>query len=346
MEKKRINKLVVPLTIKSLSVLGAFTVMTSSLASCKSNKKTSSDNSSSIITSSSEDAVVDNNSEEIEINSSSNDESVTAGIDSKPNSNTNNNQSKSNTSKPSTGNKNNTTNNNQQPNQNNNTSNNKDNNNNHNEQNTYQDFVPLTPQNINDTNIFHKAVLEVAVNTRGDFGGIWHYYYNDQKYVVYDMPTDEFTYVLSFLNKDYLKEETLNKLIGKYSQEDLKRFTHILEALINYVDLAKVSNNWNGLIIDSNIANQLTNIEKAYLEYKYKNNPENLRNLLISNNISNPFVEYYLGYAGAILSQELSNPDKQINDLSNSLYFDKMEESENQALMMFNRSHGKAKVLE
>ena len=337
MEKKRINKLVVPLTIKSLSVLGAFTVMTSSLAGCKSNKKTSSDNSSSIITSSSEDAVVDNNREEIEINSSSNDESVTAGIDSKPNSNTNNNQSKSNTPKPSTGNKNNTTNNNQQPNQNNNNQNN---------QNTYQDFVPLTPQNINDTNIFHKAVLEVAVNTRGDFGGIWHYRYNGQKYVVYDMPTDEFTYVLSFLNKDYLKEETLNKLIGKYSQEDLKRFTHILEALINYVDLAKVSNNWNGLIIDSNIANQLTNIEKAYLEYKYKNNPENLRNLLINNNINNPFVEYYLGYAGAILSQELSNPDKQINDLSNSLYFDKMEESENQAAMMYNRSHGKAKVLE
>ena len=345
MEKKRINKLVVPLTIKSLSVLGAFTVMTSSLASCKSNKKTSSDNSSSIITSSSEDAVIDNNSEEIEINSSSNDESVTAGIDSKPNSNTNNNQSKSNTQKPSTGNKNNTTNNNQQPNQNNN-------NNNNNIQpsqgESSDEFIPLNTGNINDVNIFDRAVLEVAQNTRGGFGGIWHYYYQEKLYSVYGFPYDEFKYLLSAMNKNYLNNQTLNKLIGNYSEDEIKRFMYILDTMISFVESSRKTNNWNGLIVNSKDLNDINNIEKGFLDYRYNNNAETIRNLLNNYNINenNPIIGYYLIAACNNASRGSSLKDQDIINKYIDLSFEIESKCESLAIEMYNRSHGKAKVLE
>ena len=344
MEKKRINKLVVPLTIKSLSVLGAFTVMTSSLAGCKSNKKTSSDNSSSIITSSSEDAVVDNNSEEIEINSSSNDESVTASIDSKPNSNTNNNQSKSNTPKPNTGNKNNTTNNNQQPNQNNNNNNNTQ----PSQGESSDEFIPLNTGNINDVNIFDRAVLEVAQNTRGGFGGIWHYYYQEKLYSVYGFPYDEFKYLLSAMNKNYLNNQTLNKLIGNYSEDEIKRFMYILDTMISFVESSRKTNNWNGLIVNSKDLNDINNIEKGFLDYRYNNNAETIRNLLNNYNINenNPIIGYYLIAACNNASRGSSLKDQDIINKYIDLSFEIESKCESLAIEMYNRSHGKAKVLE
>lgn len=336
MKKRRINKLVVPLTLKSVSLFSAFTVMTTSLTSCRSNKKIKNDDMSSSITTSSEDELTYSSEISEELTSSELEEnnsqiesttSNTSHQNSKPSSNITSSipSNPSSTSEvidntpqvdstPSTS--------------------------------EIYEFIPLTANNINDVKIFERAVNEVAKNTRGNFGGIWTYHYNEQKYTSYGIPENEFTYLLAYFNKDYLSDSTLNQLLGSYTKEDMKRYVHILGTMISFVESAKVTNNWNGLIIDNNILTQLTNIEKGYIEYKYNNNPEILKALLTDKSYSNPFVGYYLGYAGTVLSNELSNPDKQIDDLSYSLYWDKMEESEAQSELMYNRSHGKSKILE
>lgn len=337
MEKRRINKLVVPITLKSVSLFSAFTVMATSLTSCRSNKKINNDDISSSITTSSSDDELTYSSEISEEITSSELEENNSQIESTTN-NTSHKDFKPNVSTPS-----------QTPSTIPNPSESIDN--------TPQvdptpstseidEFIPLTADNINDVNIFKRAVNEVARNTRGNFGGIWTYHYNEQKYTSYGIPEDEFTYLLAYFNKDYLSDSTLNQLLGSYTEDDMKRYVHILGTMISFVESAKATNNWNGLIIDNSISSQLTNIEKGYIEYKYNNNPEILKALLTNKSYSNPLVGYYLGYAGTVLSNELSNPDKQIDDLSYSLYWDKMEESEAQSTIMYNRSHGKSKIIE
>ena len=353
MKKKKINKLIVPLTLRSASILSAFTIMATSIVGCASKKETKDDKSDPTpgIYSDINDDLKNNSdiispspSEESQIEEKENESSINNEV----NNNYNNTTTKpNNTSKPTPGNNSN----------NNNTTNNNtssstptpgDDGNKSDEKVaiTLLEFKPLTPQNINSGHVFERAVLETARNTRGGFGGIWSYYYNDEKYTIPGIPEDEFTYILSYFNKAYLSDEKLNKLLGKYSQEDMKRFTHILEPLISSVDRSKTTNDWSGLIIDDKIVNQLTNIEKAYLEARYNGNPEPLRSLLINNDCNDPFVEYYLGFAGGILRNKVSNPDEQIDKLSRSLYFDKMTESEDQAAIMYECVHGKQKTLE
>lgn len=314
-EKKRINKLTIPLTIKSASILSAFTIMATSIGGCALKKDKKDDEiNTSVITSSNVDEELTNNSDAI--TSSQTDETITEEKKTENNTTTNSNTNNSN------------------QNSNNNNVNDKDN------------FIPLTPNNINNIPTFERAVMEVSRKTRGGFGGIWDYHYKNQKYTSYGIPTDKFTYILSYLNKNYSSDETLNKLLGKYSCEELKQFTHILETLINFVDDAKTTNDWNGLIIDNKTKNQFTNIEKAYIEYKFNNNSEEMKKLLLANDCSNPFVGYYLGFASCLLTQENPLLDENINDLAYNLYFDKMQESEDQAEMMYNRSHSKQKILE
>ena len=360
MEKKRINKLVVPLTIKSLSVLGAFTVMTSSLAGCKSNKKTSSDNSSSIITSSSEDTVVDNNSEEIEINSSSNDESVTASIDSKPNSNTNNNQSKSNTPKPSTGNKNNTTNNNnQQPNQNNN-------NNNNNTQpsqgessnsETPTKTLPssLTADNINNIEVFNGYATKLNEES---FPGVkfpdtlfsnYSYYYEDKLYKTNGKK--EMQFILAMLNYKYLSSETLTALFNSDTLDDLKRYGFFMNCMIDIIRQKNITYNFDKYSVDKNFGNYIAQNQEEYLKFitRKSNNFEELAKQYVFEkgnyhyNQGNFFYDNFL-----VLSIKLS--DVQLNDFKtnyqvNEIYSDVSDNYKVLINDIYDYSHGKVKKI-
>lgn len=353
MEKKRINKLVVPLTIKSLSVLGAFTVMTSSLASCKSNKKTSSDNSSSIITSSSEDAVVDNNSEEIEINSSSNDESVTASIDSKPNSNTNNNQSKSNTPKPSTGNKNNTTNNNQKPNQNNN------NNNNNNTQpsqgessgNPKQEMPNvLTAGNINNVDVFKYFASKL---NKESFPGVtffnYGYYYEGNTY--YTNGEKEMEFMLAMLNYKYLSSDTLTTLFNSESLDNIKRYSFFIVTMVDMARDKKLTYNLNQYSVDKNFGNYIAQNQKEYLKFisGSNNDYEKIAKQYVFGkgnyhyDQGNSFYDNFL-----LLSIRLSGVNLRDSELIcqiDNVYSDISNNYNSLATDIYNYSHGKVKKI-
>ena len=353
MEKKRINKLVVPLTIKSLSVLGAFTVMTSSLASCKSNKKTSSDNSLSIITSSSDDAVVDNNSEEIEINSSSNDESVTASIDSKPNSNTNNNQSKSNTPKPSTGNKNNTTNNNQQPNQNNN------NNNNNNTQpsqgesseNPKQEMPNvLTAETINNVDVFKYFASKL---NKESFPGVtffnYGYYYEGNTY--YTDGEKEMEFMLAMLNYKYLSSDTLTTLFNSESLDNIKRYSFFIVTMVDMARDKKLTYNLNQYSVDKNFGNYIAQNQKEYLKFisGSNNDYEKIAKQYVFGkgnyhyNQGNSFYDNFL-----LLSIRLSGVNLRDSELIcqiDNVYSDISNNYNSLATDIYNYSHGKVKKI-
>ena len=354
MEKKRINKLVVPLTIKSLSVLGAFTVMTSSLASCKSNKKTSSDNSLSIITSSSEDAVVDNNSEEIEINSSSNDESVAASIDSKLNSNTNNKQSKSNTPKPSTGNKNNTTNNNnQQPNQNNN------NNNNNNTQpsqgesseNPKQEMPNvLTAENINNVDVFKYFASKL---NKESFPGVtffnYGYYYEGNTY--YTDGEKEMEFMLAMLNYKYLSSDTLTTLFNSESLDNIKRYSFFIVTMVDMARDKKLTYNLNQYSVDKNFGNYIAQNQKEYLKFisGSNNDYEKIAKQYVFGkgnyhyNQGNSFYDNFL-----LLSIRLSGVNLRDSELIcqiDNVYSDISNNYNSLATDIYNYSHGKVKKI-
>ena len=353
MEKKRINKLVVPLTIKSLSVLGAFTVMTSSLAGCKSNKKTSSDNSLSIITSSSEDAVVDNNSEEIEINSSSNDESVAASIDSKLNSNTNNKQSKSNTPKPSTGNKNNTTNNNQQPNQNNN------NNNNNNTQpsqgesseNPKQEMPNvLTAENINNVDVFKYFASKL---NKESFPGVtffnYGYYYEGNTY--YTDGEKEMEFMLAMLNYKYLSSDTLTTLFNSESLDNIKRYSFFIVTMVDMARDKKLTYNLNQYSVDKNFGNYIAQNQKEYLKFisGSNNDYEKIAKQYVFGkgnyhyNQGNSFYDNFL-----LLSIRLSGVNLRDSELIcqiDNVYSDISNNYNSLATDIYNYSHGKVKKI-
>ena len=353
MEKKRINKLVVPLTIKSLSVLGAFTVMTSSLASCKSNKKTSSDNGSSIISSSSEDVVVDNSSEEIEINSSTNDESVTASIDSKPNSNTNNNQSKSNTPKPSTGNKNNTTNNNnQQPNQNNN-----NNNNNiqpsqgESSENPKQEMPNvLTAENINNVDVFKYFASKL---NKESFPGVtffnYGYYYEGNTY--YTDGEKEMEFMLAMLNYKYLSSDTLTTLFNSESLDNIKRYSFFIVTMVDMARDKKLTYNLNQYSVDKNFGNYIAQNQKEYLKFisGSNNDYEKIAKQYVFGkgnyhyNQGNPFYDNFL-----LLSIRLSGVNLRDYELIcqiDNVYSDISNNYNSLATDIYNYSHGKVKKI-
>ena len=353
MEKKRINKLVVPLTIKSLSVLGAFTVMTSSLAGCKSNKKTSSDNSSSIITSSSEDVAIDNSSEEIEINSSSNDESVTASIDSKPNSNTNNNQSKSNTPKPSTGNKNNTTNNNnQQPNQNNN-----NNNNNiqpsqgESSENPKQEMPNvLTAENINNVDVFKYFASKL---NKESFPGVtffnYGYYYEGNTY--YTDGEKEMEFMLAMLNYKYLSSDTLTTLFNSESLDNIKRYSFFIVTMVDMARDKKLTYNLNQYSVDKNFGNYIAQNQKEYLKFisGSNNDYEKIAKQYVFGkgnyhyNQGNPFYDNFL-----LLSIRLSGVNLRDSELIcqiDNVYSDISNNYNSLATDIYNYSHGKVKKI-
>ena len=188
--------------------------------------------------------------------------------------------------------------------------------------------------------------MEVSRKTRGGFGGVWYYNYDEEVYESYGLPVNEMKYILATLNSEYISNDTLNYLLGEYSEEEIKRFYRVLSPMIGFVGQANCTNNWDGLILNPKILKEFKDIEKAFLDYKFNNNQKPLRELLnnYDSKTSNPLVGYYLSQAC-----DRSDDDKEDQVYINQylgLYFDMKEECELLAKNMYNKSHGKIKTLE
>ena len=339
MGKNRINKLIVPLTIRSASILSAFTIMATSMGGCATKKnENSKQTDTSINTSSETETEITNNSNII--TSTQEEESTTEKKEEKPATSAPETTAKA----PQTANKSdNTT---KPPTSDNNNNNN---NNNHDEKPPKEDdnkFIPLTTSNINNITVFERAVMEVSRKTRGGFGGVWYYNYDEEVYESYGLPVNEMKYILATLNSEYISNDTLNYLLGEYSEEEIKRFYRVLSPMIGFVGQANCTNNWDGLILNPKILKEFKDIEKAFLDYKFNNNQKPLRELLnnYDSKTSNPLVGYYLSQAC-----DRSDDDKEDQVYINQylgLYFDMKEECELLAKNMYNKSHGKIKTLE
>ncbi len=339
MGKNRINKLIVPLTIRSASILSAFTIMATSMGGCATKKnENSKQTDTSINTSSETETEITNNSNII--TSTQEEESTTEKKEEKPATSAPETTAKA----PQTANKSdNTT---KPPTSDNN------NNNNHDEKPPKEDdnkFIPLTTSNINNITVFERAVMEVSRKTRGGFGGIWGYYYEGEIYRSFGLPFDELKYVLVALNKNYLSDDMLNSLLESYSEDELKRYYYVLGPMIGFVENAQCENNWDGLIIDPQTLNEFKAIEKAFLDYRFKNNPEPLKKILYNYNIntSNPLVGYYIYQACDYATRNSSiKADEDVVDKYIGLITNVKSECVSLAENIYSRSHGKKKILE
>lgn len=103
-------------------------------------------------------------------------------------------------------------------------------------------FQALTEQNINNIDVFKVAANQIASETRGNFGGIWTYYYNNETYRIPGVPKEEFRYVLAGLNYEYLNDDTLIGLFSNCSLDDIKRFNCIIELLVVSVNNSNKTN--------------------------------------------------------------------------------------------------------
>lgn len=348
MKKRKFTELIVTLAIRSASILSALTIIAISLGGCAAKTDANSIQP---------DASISISSEDKEKTTTGSDETTTgktseSTAEKKDETIVNNQAIKTNINKtdkiekpPMADNPNKTS----KPITNNNNSNDDGNNEYHNENPTtaYKEtFIPLTKNNINDIPVFERAVMEVSKKTRGGFGGVWYYNYDQDVYESFGLPVDEMKYILAALNSDYISNETLNCLLGEYSKEEIKRFYRVLSPMIGFVGQAECTNNWDGLILNSKTLKEFKDIEKAFLDCKYNNNQTPLRELLNNYNPqnSNPLVGYYLSQAC-----DRSNDDKDDQIYINQylgLYFDMKEECESLAENMYNKSHQKAKASE
>lgn len=328
MKKVKTNKTVI-LTLKSVSLFVIFAIMLTTLTSCRSNKKINSDNTSSFITTSSEDELTYSSEISEEITSSELDEdnsqiesttNNTSHQESKPSSNINS----SIPSNPSSTSEvvDNTPQVDSTPNTN-----------------EIDEFIPLTSDNINDVNIFKRAVNEVARNTRGGFGGIWTYHYNEQTYRSYGIPKDEFTYVLACFNKDNLSEETMIELLGSYTEEEIRRFMYIIDVMIVAIRDKKEVNNWNGLIVNNKYLIEISNIEKGYLDCINNNDITLLRQLVMNYDNTNPMIGYYLVSACSSATRIANVNDADFIDKYLDLHFKLRDDCEKFTTNMYNISH-------
>lgn len=366
MEKKKINKLVVPLTLRSVSLLGAFTVMTTSIAGCSNKDKDNIQEATSVtsMTSSSAEDVTNSIdsiiSEDISQTttslapSSSEDEvtsEVTTATDSiisttskvENSSTTTSKADKNNSSKvTSKADKNNSS---KTTSKVESDSSSKDDNKKDNSS-VEDKFIPLTPDNINDVSLFKKAVCEVAKDTRGNFGGIWTYEYNDKLYKSFGLPYDEFMYILVSFNRNDLTDETISALLEPYSLDDMNKFINILNPMFTAINDEQKVNNWKGLIVDKEILTKIETIEKGYLECRYNGDVTLLKELVMNYDNSNPIIGFYLILACDIATDYRKVDDVVFIDRFLDIDFKLGNECSNFATEMYNISHGKSKVLE
>lgn len=348
--KKRINKLMVPLTLKSVSLFSAFTMITTGMSGCKKVDKNDTSSLNNDITTADTSEIENNQTDttseidsnkvnttsEIEISSSKEDTSKTeSNVSSSANSSkkpsTSNSQITSNTSSVSQPSNSQTT----SPSTPSSSS----------EENV-RIFEPLTEQNINNIDVFKIAANQIASETRGNFGGIWTYYYNNETYRIPGVPKEEFRYVLAGLNYEYLNDDTLIELFGNYSLDDLKRFNSIIELLVVSINDSNKKNKWDDIIVNKQTLNDLNQMEIAYLNYKNDVDQNQLK-LLLDGGMknTNPIVRRYFKYMCEYCFENDHSENNKYNSLSADLHFDTKKEINNFCEEIYNRINVKTKVL-
>lgn len=351
--KKKINKLIIPFTKRTISFLTATTMLVTGTVGCKKEEKEKNKDNSSIIssvldeenTSSENEFLVSDNNSEI-VNEESENEQINNEVINNVTAN----------------NKNNSTNN------NNNNKNNQTNNStvNSNSNNTSSVTTPsantpvetpsvpnestmpstLTAQNINDVEVFKKFANLIAADTRGNFGGIWTYYYNGETYRTFGIPEPEFRYVLAGLNYNYVNSDTLKSVFGNYSLDDLKRFNNIIELLVVSMGQSNSVNNWDNLIVDKNNLNYMKQIDSAYLDYINNIDKDKLRKLIDGGMKSNnPVLRKYFSAVcrNAFVNDNYDN--YKYNSLAADLYFETKDEIVIFSETLYNDMNGKTKIL-
>lgn len=252
--KKRINKLIIPFTRRTLAILGAVTISTTGLASCKKeDKNNSSDLTTSTITSSDTELEV---SEEI-LGSSTISTEESSNID---NSQLNSSKADKVSSKP----KNDTT-----------KSSSKITNNNDSVQtpsvttpNKPQTNMPssLTASNINDIEVFKHFAAQFRNELDGDllrFNG---------------RLTDgeqEFQLMLALMNYDYVNDDTMYELFHNVSLSEMQELAYFVNALVSTTLNKNEYYNYNKYFIDKNFSNFMMSIQNNVPS----KNQENLVNI-------------------------------------------------------------------
>lgn len=251
--KKRINKLIIPFTTRTISLLGAATIMTVGLASCKKEaKKTSSDTNSTVSYSSEAGTIpgqsntFDNplnsssvNSDENDINSEVSNQQNNNTTVTKPNSSTNSNTSSNNNTNNS--------------NKNNNSSNQSSSSNTSKPATSTPSVTPsmpstLTTSNINDVDVFKHFAENIYTNHEAAITYVG-YWYNDK---VYYASIDDSRFLILLLNSDYINQATYNTFFQSKSFDDINRISNFGPALLYYAGNADLEIHFDKIVVDNN----------------------------------------------------------------------------------------------
>lgn len=257
--KKRINKLLIPFTRRTLSFFTATTILATGAVGCreKEQKDKNKDNSSIISSISDEEITSSDNKFTIDDNSS-----ITNNESSK-NEQTNNNEVSNNVT---SNNKNNST---------NTTSSNK------NQNNTSSINIPsvstpsqtpttqtmptkLTAENINDVlsiDYFTDPFSRNLYTVNGEALYTWiSYYYNG---VMYDCKRDELRMFVSLLNNDYISDEALKNMFSDKSLDDITRYAMIIRSLCGITFEKKAIVHYENFVVNNDKKIFLKNLESS-----------------------------------------------------------------------------------
>lgn len=350
MKKVKINKTVI-LTLKSVSLFVIFTIMLTTLTSCKSNKKINNDDMSSSITTSSDDELTYSSETSEEITSSELEEnnsliesttSNTSHQNSKPSSNI----TSSIPSNPSSINNNQSSSNGNQNSSNNLTDSIK----------TAEDltnFIPLTTQNISDMHGFNSAVYKMTCDITGrtHLGTTFGYYYKDKKIQSSMDGFDECSIILAMANQKYLTSEDFSNVFQNKSLTELQKNIYLLQMFnVRSIENRKVS--WNSYMLDKSLANYIEDMQN-----------ETYNQLLSgSSNFIEKFNKFFYEKTGqyvygqnSILDILITNYAISIyrDDPSSDIFFDvyyanqeSLEKLENDVSNIYNEVLSKSKILE
>lgn len=364
--KKRINKLMIPFTKRTLSFLTAATILATGTVGCR--EKEENDTSSIIssisdeeITSSDKELAIDDNSSSInnessEIEQSNNNEVSNHVTSSNKNNSTNNSGNNKNNQS------NNTNNDRNNQNSNSNNNNNQSNSDNISKPSSSTPSTPsttpntptmpstLTAENINNTEVFKKFADEL---NKESFPGTayykYTYQYNGSTYTTNG--EKEMQFILALLNYEYIDNSTLKVLFCNEPLEKIKQYASFVDVLIDMTSSGKVVYNFDKYLIDKNLGRYLLTCEKEYVNScnGYGDVFKNIASNYFVNNSgsyyyknSNNLVDYYMHL---LSSYSLGNSyDPQLSLKLTRIGTEVVDSYDNMIINIYNNINSKTKI--
>lgn len=283
MEKRRINKLMIPFVKRTLSLVSAVTIMTTSMAGCGDKDQTKDPNK-------------DISTPTDSISSKPEENTISIITESSTNSSSKENQT---STKPSTGSTSSNTESSKKP-----TSSSSSSKNPTNSQNSSSSKKPsssssssnknetmpskLTASNINDVEVFKHFANKL---NKESFPGVpifrYGYSYNGKTY-----KTDgekEFELFLTMLNYDSLNSSLLQQLFSNTDQETLKRYSFFMHTIINVITEKQIVYNFDKYMVDQGLGNFIKTYQQEYIKLLKGN----------SNKFKEMAIDYYINKSGA-----------------------------------------------